>query len=50
MIMEEEERYFPINESQKKGIEFISRAMSKKFKFIKGIELFHKSITRKKYN
>jgi len=41
MIMEEEERYFPINESQKKGIEFISRAMSKKFKFIKGIELFH---------
>lgn len=40
MIMEEE-RYHPINESQKKGIEFISRAMSKKFKFIKGIELFH---------
>ena len=40
MIMEEEERYFPINESQKKGIEFISRAMSKKFKFIKGVELY----------
>ena len=40
MIMEEEERYFPINESQKKGIEFISRAMSKKFKFIKSVELY----------
>ncbi len=40
MIMEEE-RYHPINDTQKKGIEFISRAMSKKYKFIKGIELFH---------
>lgn len=39
MIMEE--KYFPITEEQKKGIEFISRAMSKKFKFIKSIELFH---------
>lgn len=40
MIMEEE-RYHPITDMQKKGIEFISRAMSKKFKFIKGVELFH---------
>ena len=38
--MKEEERYFPINESQKKGIKFISRAMSKKYKFIKSIELY----------
>jgi hypothetical protein len=36
-----EEKNYPITEEQKKGIEFISRAMSKKFKFIKSIELFH---------
>ena len=39
MIMGEEGLF--ITDMQKKGIEFISRAMSKKYKFIKGVELFH---------
>ena len=41
MIMEDEERYYhPVTDEQKKGLEFISRAMSKKYKFIKSIELY----------
>ena len=39
MIMGEEGLL--ITDMQKKGIEFISRAMSKKYKFIKSVELFH---------
>jgi hypothetical protein len=40
IFMNMEDDKYPINETQKKGLEYVGRALNKKFKFIKGIELY----------